>query len=226
MDPFVSDLKQYNSLRRRLKKQSSFPCNISGFIFQNENELKTFQNELSSKRRQANREAKAKQIRETKLDLNELEEMNESDTIEENGAAYSTKNPIGIRSNDKLYRIPKTNRKDREQTFEEIKSNQELLTDLLQTDDADSFKSKTMNGLKDPKLRKRMNQHMKNDLVRDNTWNRNEFLKLMERLMNDNQNLQEKVKMIENDRPKQRSRSIIETEIDRSFNPKLFEKKY
>ena len=224
IETFLEDQKQYNALRKKFRKQKSFPCNISGFIFQNEEELNDFCRDMTNRKKQYNKEQRSKQIRETKLNIQDLEELNDENTIEEDGAIYSTKNPIGIKSNDKVYRLPRTNTRDRKQTFEEIRSNKDLVTDLLQTDDETDFKNKTVSNIKNQQLKKRMKNHFDNDIVNDRTWNRNEFLRMMEQLMNDNSSMKQRLQSIEESAPKKRAKSLIEEEFGYQFNPKLFQK--
>lgn len=218
---FISDDKKYNSLRRKLRAAKSFPCNIMGKAFYTKDDVNTYLDVLKDNKRIYNKNKKAEVIKNTKLDTSELEVMDDDNNVEDEGYIYSTKKPVGIVKDNKKYKLPSTNKKDRNKIFNEVKDDKNVVNKLLTSNDDDEFNNITLSSIKNKDTLRRTKQHLTNDISKDNTWNKNEFLKLMEKMMEDEQNdipqygPPEPLRELPDDEPYIMPRSY-------GFNPKLF----
>ena len=180
-----SDVKRYNAIRRKLKKQQTFPCNIDGKAYYTQEDVNNELKALADGKRAYNKQLKQNKLKNTKIEVNDLEELDNNEVVEDDGYIYTHNKPIGIVKDNKRYRLPTTNITDRANIFNEIGNNKEVITKLLKTDNDNEFNEITLNNIHNEKVKKRTQQHINNDIVKDNTWNRNEFIKLMERKMNE-----------------------------------------
>ena len=189
-----ADNKKYNSIRRKLKKQQTFPCNINGKAYYTQEDVNNELKALADGKRAYNKQLKQNKLKNTKIEVNDLEELDNNEAVEDDGYIYTHTKPIGIVKDNKRYRLPTTNTTDRANIFNEIGNNKEVITKLLKTDNDNDFNEITLNNIHNENVKKRTQQHINNDIVKDNTWNKNEFIKLMERKMNEiNKNNEDKM---------------------------------
>lgn len=220
-EDLVKDDKMYNKLRRKLKSTRRYPTNIFGKAFYSQQEVDDYIKELADSKRLYNKKLKAEAIANTKLNVDELEQISsddEDDIITKDNMVYSTKKPIGIVKNEKRYRLPTTNKEDRKAIFDEVYKNKEVLPDLLKADDSE-FNDMTLNTIKSEHLKKKTKQHMDNNIVKDNTWNKKEFIKLMEDLMELSKSEDEKKPLIKEPEDNNENQPI-----KNGFNPMLFKR--
>jgi len=184
----VKDTKRYNSLRRKLNKQKIYPCNIDGYAFYKQEDVNNFIVELANNKKAYNKQLKADKLNKTKLNIDNLENINESNEyIEQDGYIYANTNPVGVVKDNKRYKLPATNKKDRAEIFNEVKDNKEVINKLLKAETSDDFDNITIENIKNNNVKDKAIKHINNDIKRDNTWNKNEFLKLMEQMMQANE---------------------------------------
>ena len=184
----VKDTKRYNSLRRKLNKQKIYPCNIDGIALYKQEDVNNFLVELANNKKLYNKQLKADKLNKTRLNIDNLENINEHDDyIEQDGYIYANNNPVGVVKDNKRYKLPATNKKDRAEIFNEVKDNKEVINKLLKAETTDDFDNITIENIKNNKVKDKAKQHINNDIKRDNTWNKNEFLKLMEQMMQANE---------------------------------------
>lgn len=207
LDSVVSDDKQYNSISRKLRNRKSFPCNVSGFVFNSETDLLAFKQNIQQKRRQFVRDSKAEKIRNTKLQTENLETMDQDETVTENDCLYSTRNPVGFVRNGQAYRIPRTNKKDRTEIYNAISSNKQAMNELIQADNEDRFNEISLNTISNSDTKRKLKNHIDNDIIRDTTWNREEFYRMIEKQIDGNKS----TKQTNTRQPKQtRNRNIFD----------------
>ena len=219
---FISDDKKYNSLRRKLRAAKSFPCNIMGKAFYTKDDVNTYLDVLKDNKRIYNKNKKSEAVKNTKLNTDDLEAFDDDNNIEEEGYVYSTKKPVGIVKDNKKYKLPSTNKRDRKKIFDEVKDDKSVVNKLLTSNNDDEFNNITLQSIKNQDTLRRTRQHLNNDISRDNTWNKNEFIKLMEQMMDD----------ASEDEPQQKQYYSTLPELDEDepyvmprsygFNPKLF----
>lgn len=214
MNEYLGDDKKYNALRRKLKKNKAFPCNIMGKAFYSQEEIDNYLDVLKDNKRVFNRNKKKDAIKNTKMNVADLDEINDENIIEDDGYVYSTKKPMGIVKDNKKYKLPTTNKKDRNKIFDEVKNDKDAVNKLLAAKDDNEFNDITLSKIKDKNTLRRTKQHISNDISKDNTWNKNEFISLMEKIMADESPAQ-KPQALEPDEPMIMPRSY-------GFNPKLF----
>ena len=179
-----ADNKKYNSLRRKLKKQKIYPCNINDKAFYSQQEVDDYLKVLADNKRLYNKKLRNDKLIKTSLKIDELEHINEDDdVIEDDGYIYTHNKPVGVVKDNKRYKLPTTNKTDRNNIFKEIGNNKEVITKLLKTDDKNEFNNITLNNIHNEAVKKKTQQHINNNIVKDNTWNKNEFIKLMEKKM-------------------------------------------
>ena len=183
-DDIYADNKKYNSLRRKLKKQQIYPCNINNKAFYSQQEVDDYLKVLADNKRLYNKKLRNDKLTKTNLKIDELEHINEDDeVVEDDGYIYAHNKPIGVVKDNKRYKLPTTNKADRANIFKEIGNNKEVITKLLKTDDKNEFNNITLNNIHNEAVKKRTQQHINNNIIKDNTWNKNEFIKLMEQKM-------------------------------------------
>ena len=214
MNEYLNDDKKYNALRRKLKKNKAFPCNIMGKAFYSQEEIDNYLDVLKDNKRVFNRNKKKEAIKNTKMNVADLDEINDDNIIEDDGYVYSTKKPMGIVKDNKKYKLPTTNKKDRHKIFDEVKNDKDAVNKLLSAKDDNEFNDITLSKIKDKNTLRRTKQHISNDISKDNTWNKNEFINLMEKIMTDETPTQQHQEL-EPDEPIIMPRSY-------GFNPKLF----
>lgn len=227
LEEYLQDDKSYRSLNRKLKKQTVYPCNINGFIFNSNDELLSFRNNLMKSKRDYNRRIKQDKISRTKLNIEDLDEILDDNIIEDSNVVYSSRNPIGISKDGKQYRIPRTNLKDRKNIFKNVSKDKSNIKKLLEIDDEEEFNKETLNNIKDETLKRKAKLHFDNDIVDDQTWNKNQFIRMMEDLMKQNKELTRRIEtneeILRNSR-NTRKTTEIENVLGSQFNPKLFSK--
>lgn len=183
----ITDAKEYKTVLRKLNKaikNNSYPCivSINGInkVYNTETELNNELTTLKSNKRNQLKEVRKKNIENYKH-YNKTYNK-DIDDIEEDNVIYS-KGPIkAIRKDDKLYKVPKTDSKDRKRIYNSIKDNKQVMVDLVKAKDEREFKEINNNNLKDDVL-DIYKQHSENVFNKDNTWTKESFLSLMNKLI-------------------------------------------
>lgn len=183
----VDDDKQYKSLMRKMnaaKNKSIYPVIIDGKVVNNESELLSLKDNVMSSRREYMKTMRANKIKNTKLKAESLQPIEDTDEyIEEDDALYKKRSIDGIRKNGNAYKVPKTSKKDTNKIYEHVSKDKAVLRALVTSKDDDDFNDITSKSIKDDNIRKIYEQHRDNDIVRDHTWTREDFLHYMERMM-------------------------------------------
>lgn len=186
-DLTTMEVKEYKTVLRKLNKaikNNNYPCivSINGInkVYNNEIELNNELSTLKSNKRNQLKEVRKKNIENYKHYKQTYNK--DIDDIEEDNVIYS-KGPIkAIRKDDKLYKVPKTDSKDRKRIYNSIKDNKQVMVDLVKAKDETEFKEINNNNLKDDVL-DIYKQHSENVFNKDNTWTKESFLSLMNKLI-------------------------------------------
>lgn len=180
--------KQYkNTLRKlnKINKKNNFPAvvNINGQnqLYNSADELNTYITNLKADRRKRNREILKKNI-EINDTLNKPYEDDEND-IEDDGIIYKKGIIKAVVKDNKKYKVPSTNKRDRQKIYNNIKNNKELLTELTKAKDDDEFYNISLQKM-DKETMDIAKPHIENNINKDSTWNKAAFMLMMSNLVN------------------------------------------
>ena len=186
-EPGEYDEKTYKSILRKANntiKKNQYPAVISingkNQIFNSEDDLKLFVNNLKTEHKEYNK---------NKLNdkINKYKHFNEEYTqdindIEEDGIIYKKGNIKAITKDNKRYKVPSTSTKDRQQIYNKLKGNKKVLTDLVKSKDNEEFNDISLSNI-DNDGKELIEKHKDNTINNDKTWTRDEFIKMMTQLM-------------------------------------------
>lgn len=187
----VDDGKEYSNTMRKLNKIKDFPAivriNNKPIVFNDQSTLLQYKEDIRVKRRQYNKDQRAKRIESSKMDFTKLQTLDDSDGyVEEGPALYKRKQIDAIKKDGKIYRVPKTNSKDTKKIFKDISKNKESLKKLVKSQ-PDEFNDVVNESINEQHTRDIYNMHASNDINEDNTFTREQFFKYMEKLMNEHE---------------------------------------
>lgn len=226
IDSYIADSKRYNSITRRLRNIKTYPKIIDNIVFHDENDLNEFKQKLHTARRQYNHQQKLQKIAASKMDVTQFDEIPEhEETIVEDNLIYSTKTPIGIVKNNKNYKIPRTNKRDRIEIYDELKTNPDVMSQLAKSDNEQTFHDITLQHIKNDNTKRKLRNHIQNDLTVDRTWDRDIFYKIIETAMQKQEQQQQTQQQSQQhanvDLPVSYTRRLAD---GTTFNPRLFAK--
>lgn len=182
----ASDYKKTLQQLNKLKNRNEFPCiaKIDGKnrIFNNDDELMDVLNQMKASRRLQLKEIKRQHIDNYKHFSEEYQQNDED--IEDDGLIYKRGDIVAVKKADKVYKAPRTNKKDRQRIYNSIKDNKKLLTDLTLSKDEEQFKTISSDNLRNEELNI-YHKHRDNKINKDTTWTRSSFLAMMNRFIND-----------------------------------------
>ena len=207
------DEKTYKSILRKANntiKKNQYPAVISingeNQIFNSEDDLKLFVNNLKTEHKEYNK---------NKLNdkINSYKHFNEEYTqdindIEEDGIIYKKGNIKAITKDNKRYKVPSTSTKDRQQIYNKLKGNKKVLTDLVKSKDNDEFNDISLSNI-DNDGKELIEKHKDNTINNDKTWTRDEFIKMMTQLMKKQEQGQET--------PTRRKQPIIDERFQNTY---------
>lgn len=182
-----NDEKTYKSILRKANntiKKNRYPAVISingkNQIFNSGDDLKLFVNNLKTEHKEYNK---------NKLNdkINSYKHFNEEYTqdindIEEDGIIYKKGNIKAITKDNKRYKVPSTSTKDRQQIYNKLKGNKKVLSDLVKSKDNEEFNDISLSNI-DNDGKELIEKHKDNTINNDKTWTRDEFIKMMTKLM-------------------------------------------
>lgn len=183
----LTDKEYKNILRKlnKLNKKNNFPAviNINGQnqLYNSADELNTYITNLKADRRKRNKELLKKNIEENN-NLNKPYEDDDND-IEDDGIIYKKGIIKAVVKDNKKYKVPSTNKRDRQKIYNNIKNNKELLTELTKAKDDNEFNNITLNKM-DKETLDIAKPHMENNINKDSTWNKAAFMLMMSNLVN------------------------------------------
>ena len=181
-----NDYKKTLQQLNKLKNRNEFPCiaKIDGKnrIFNNDDELMDVLNQMKASRRLQLKEMKRQHIDNYKHFSEEYQQNDED--IEDDGLIYKRGDIVAVKKADKVYKAPRTNKKDRQRIYNSIKDNKKLLTDLTLAKDEEQFKTISSDNLRNEELNI-YHKHRDNKINKDTTWTRSSFLAMMNRFIND-----------------------------------------
>lgn len=180
--------KQYkNTLRKlnKINKKNNFPAviNINGqnLLYNSADELNTYITNLKADRRKRNKELLKKNI-EINDNLNKPYEDDDND-IEDDGIIYKKGIIKAVVKDNKKYKVPSTNKRDRQKIYNNIKNNKELLTELTKAKDDNEFYNISLQKM-DKETMDIAKPHIENNINKDSTWNKASFMLMMSNLVN------------------------------------------
>lgn len=180
--------QQIRQLNRLYKKQE-YPCiaNINGQnkVFNNETELNEMLVNIKETRKQNRKELKRKQIAEYKHFDEEY--MADDEDLVDDDLIYKRGDIVAVKKDNKIYKAPRTNKKDRTKIYNSIKDNKKLLADLTTAKDEDTFDKLTADNLQNEELNI-YNKHKDNKINKDSTWTKQSFLAMMNRIIDAEEN--------------------------------------
>ena len=183
----LTDKEYKNTLRKlnKLNKKNNFPAviNINGQnqLYNSPDELNTYITNLKADRRKRNKEILKKNIEENN-NLNKPYVEDDND-IEDDGIIYKKGIIKAVVKDNKKYKVPSTNKRDRQKIYNNIKNNKELLTDLTKAKDDNEFNNISLNKM-DKETLEIAKPHMENNINKDSTWNKSAFMLMMSNLVN------------------------------------------
>lgn len=183
----LTDKEYKNTLRKlnKLNKKNIFPAviNINGQnqLYNSADELNTYITNLKADRRKRNKEILKKNI-EINDNLNKPYEDDDND-IEDDGIIYKKGIIKAVVKDNKKYKVPSTNKKDRQKIYNNIKNNKELLTELTKAKDDDEFFNISLSKM-DKETFDIAKPHIENNINKDSTWNKAAFMMMMNNLVN------------------------------------------
>lgn len=182
-----NDERTYKSILRKANnviKKNRYPAVVSvngaNTVFNSGDDLKNWLDNLKSEHREYNKNKLADKINNYKH-FNE-EYTQDINDIEEDGIIYKKGNIKAVMKDNKRYKVPSTNTKDRKQIYNKLKSNKKVLTDLVKSKDNDEFNNISLSNI-DNDGRELIEKHKDNTINNDKTWTRDEFIKMMTKLM-------------------------------------------
>lgn len=181
------DERTYKSILRKANnviKKNRYPAVVSvngtNTVFNSGDDLKNWLDNLKTEHREYNKNKLADKINNYKH-FNE-EYTQDINDIEEDGIIYKKGNIKAVMKDNKRYKVPATNTKDRKQIYDKLKSNKKVLTDLVKSKDNDEFNNISLSNI-DNDGRELIEKHKDNTINNDKTWTRDEFIKMMTKLM-------------------------------------------
>lgn len=184
-DVNTNDYKKTLSQLNKLKKRNDFPCIVKidgkNRIFNNTSELMDTLEGMKASRRLQMKEMKRQHIDNYKH-FSEEYQRNDED-IEDDGLIYKRGDIVAVKKDDKVYKAPRTDKKDRQRIYNSIKDNKKLLTDLTLSKDEEHFKTLSSDNLRNEELNI-YHKHRDNKINKDTTWTRSSFLAMMNRFIN------------------------------------------
>lgn len=179
--------KQYkNTLRKlnKINKKNNYPAviNINGqnLLYNSADELNTYITNLKADRRKRNKELLKKNI-EINDNLNKPYEDDDND-IEDDGIIYKKGIIKAVVKDNKKYKVPSTNKRDRQKIYNNIKNNKELLTELTKAKDDNEFYNISLQKM-DKETMDIAKPHIENNINKDSTWNKASFMQMMSNLV-------------------------------------------
>ena len=201
-----NDERTYKSILRKANnviKKNRYPAVVSvngaNTVFNSGDDLKSWLDNLKTEHREYNKNKLADKIKNYKH-FNE-EYAQDINDIEEDGVIYKKGNIKAIMKDNKRYKVPSTNTKDRKQIYDKLKSNKKVLTDLVKSKDNDEFNDISLSNI-DNDGRELIEKHKDNTINNDKTWTRDEFIKMMTKLMEKQGGQHEPIAKPEAERPK------------------------
>ena len=133
--PIYQDSKTYTNIQTRLRKIRSYPYILKlpdqNILFNSESEMLVYRNDLTNKRKEYNKQQRAKKLSESKMNLDDLPQVeDETQYITEDGMMYKRREPDAIIKGDKMYKVPKTNPQDTKKIYKNIAKCKENLKKL------------------------------------------------------------------------------------------------
>lgn len=183
----LTDKEYKNALRKlnKLNKKNNFPAviNINGQnqLYNSAEELNTYITNLKADRRKRNKEILKKNIAENN-NLNKPYEDDDND-IEDDGIIYKKGIIKAVVKDNKKYKVPSTNKRDRQKIYNNIKNNKELLTELTKAETDNDFNNISLSKM-DKETLDIAKPHMENNINKDSTWNKAAFMVMMNNLVN------------------------------------------
>ena len=181
-----ANYKQTMRQLNKLNKLQEFPCiaKIDGKnkVFNDAVELSNMLSQMKASHKMQLKEMKRQQIDNYKHFDEEYERRDED--IEDDGLIYKRGDIVAVKKADKVYKAPRTNKKDRQRIYDSIKGNKKLLTDLTLSKDEEDFKSISSDNLHNEELNI-YHKHRDNTINKDSTWTRASFLSMMNKFIND-----------------------------------------
>ena len=201
-----NDERTYKSILRKANnviKKNRYPAVVSvnggNTVFNSGDDLKNWLDNLKTEHREYNKNKLADKINNYKH-FNE-EYTQDINDIEEDGVIYKEGNIKAVMKDNKRYKVPSTNTKDRKQIYDKLKSNKKVLTDLVKSKDNDEFNNISLSNI-DNDGRELIEKHKDNTINNDKTWTRDEFIKMMTKLMERQGGQHEPIAKPEAERPK------------------------
>ena len=209
----TTDEKQYKGIIRRINtniKRSRYPCIIEidnkNMLFNNEDELRTYYNNIKDEHRQRLKEEKQRKINnyinKNKDSLRKTNKKNyilnddEIITSEDNEKKIYKKGPLkAIQTEDDFIEVPRTNKKDRKKIYETVKKDKEILKKLINSETNEDFDTNTAEALKNVvDVNNIYNIHHDNPFNNDQTWTRESFIKFMDEMINKEEELRQEAR--------------------------------
>lgn len=201
-----NDERTYKSILRKANnviKKNRYPAVVSvngkNTVFNSGDDLKNWLDNLKTEHREYNKNKLADKINNYKH-FNE-EYTQDINDIEEDGVIYKKGNIKAVMKDNKRYKVPSTNTKDRKEIYNKLKSNKKVLTDLVKSKDNDEFNNISLSNI-DNAGRELIEKHKDNTINNDKTWTRDEFIKMMAKLMEKQEGQHEPIAKPEAKRPK------------------------
>ena len=172
-----AEYKKHLSALNRLRKKASYPCLFNQQVINSAAEMEEKRKSLMGQMKVIRQRRKDTAINSTKLQVDNLPEVNdESDLVQDGAAFYKKRNVTAIKDKEgKLRQVPTTSPMDRKKIYEYVKNDKELLKQLIQEENPELFRQKTSERLSD-ELRPVYQSHADNDINRDETWTRESLL--------------------------------------------------
>lgn len=187
LKPSETDERTYKSILRKANnviKKNRYPAVVSvngkNTVFNSGDDLKNWLDNLKTEHREYNKNKLTDKINNYKH-FNE-EYTQDINDIEEDGIIYKKGNIKAVMKDNKRYKVPSTNTKDRKEIYNKLKSNKKVLTDLVKSKDNDEFNNISLSNI-DNDGRELIEKHKDNTINNDKTWTRDEFIKMMAKLM-------------------------------------------
>lgn len=188
--PIYQDSKTYTNIQTRLRKIRSYPYILKlpdqNILFNSESEMLVYRNDLTNKRKEYNKQQRAKKLSESKMNLDDLPQVeDETQYITEDGMMYKRREPDAIIKGDKMYKVPKTNPQDTKKIYKNIAKSKENLKKLAKTKNDEEFDQTTRESITDEEIKRIYNQHITNDINPDKTWTRDSFYRYMVKMIDE-----------------------------------------
>ena len=237
---------QYKGIIRRINnniRRNRYPCVIEfddqNMLFNNEDELRTYSNNIKDEHRQRTREERQKNINnyitKNKDSLKKTNKKNyklnddEILTSEDNTQRIYKKGPLkAIQHEDDIIEIPKTSKKDRRKIYETIKQDKEALKELKDSKTDEDFDTKTYEALKKANINTSniYKMHHDNPFNKDYTWTRNNFIQFLDEMINKEEELRQEAhkRVIRENQQKQTIQENNPYITSQGINPNLMKR--